>query len=96
MNLVKDEDGVLDIGRCDRVMDGRPLRAEMWAQDGVSALTIFFSTVGLDQADEAAAVQLALSERLATMRPEAEGSDFCEGLDQRRRSLRVVCQRGRG
>lgn len=73
VNLVKDEDGVLDIGWCDGVMsDGRPFRAEMWAQEGVSALTIFFSTVGLDQADDAAAVQLVLSERLVTMRPGAE------------------------
>jgi hypothetical protein len=39
----KDEDGVVDIGWCDGVLsDGRPFRAEMWAQDQVSCLTIFF------------------------------------------------------
>ncbi len=73
VNLVKDEDGVLDIGWCDGVLsDGRPFRAEMWAQDGISALTIFFSTAGLDPNEEAAAVQLALREGLVTMRPGAE------------------------
>lgn len=41
----KDEDGVIDVGWCDGVFsDGRPFRAEMWAQDQVSMLTIFFST----------------------------------------------------
>ena len=73
VNLVKDEDGVLDIGWCDGVMsDGRPFRAEMWAQDGVSALTIFFSSVGLDPTDDSAAVRLTLTEGLVTMKPGAE------------------------
>lgn len=44
----KDDDGIIDIGWCDGVLsDGRAFRAEMWAQNQVSMLTIFFSTVGI-------------------------------------------------
>lgn len=73
VNLVKDDEGVLDIGWCDGVMsDGRPFRAEMWAQDGISALTIFFSTADLDPEDDAAAVRLAQKEGLVKMKAGAE------------------------
>jgi hypothetical protein len=49
----KDEDGVIDIGWCDGVLsDGRPFRAEMWAQDHVSCLTFFFSTKGIENLDD--------------------------------------------
>ncbi len=45
----KDQDGVIDIGWCDGVLsDGRAFRAEMWAQDQVSMLTFFFSSIGLE------------------------------------------------
>ncbi len=47
--LTKDDDGVIDIGWCDGVLsDGRADRAEMWAQDQISLLTLFFSTVGME------------------------------------------------
>ena len=43
IHFTKDEDGVIDIGWCDGILsDGRAYRAEMWAQDQMSLLTIFF------------------------------------------------------
>jgi hypothetical protein len=49
---MKDQDGVIDVGWCDGVLsDGRAFRAEMWAQDQVSMLTVFFSTIGLENLD---------------------------------------------
>ena len=45
----RDEDGVIDIGWCEGVLsDGRAFRAEMWAQDQISMLTLFFSTAGFE------------------------------------------------
>ena len=44
----KDESGTLDIGWNEGVTtDGRPYRAEMWAFDGVSMVTIFISSKGM-------------------------------------------------
>jgi hypothetical protein len=69
---VKDEDGIVDIGWCDGVLsDGRPFRAEMWAQDGVSLLTIFFSTIGLEDLVQAQIKNLIVVEGLARFRPGA-------------------------
>jgi len=52
VHLTKDDDGVIDIGWCDGVLsDGRAYRAEMWAQDQISLLTIFFSTIGMEEFD---------------------------------------------
>lgn len=45
----KAEDGSIDIGWNEGFLsDARPFRAECWAQDQVTALTIFFSTKGLE------------------------------------------------
>ena len=46
VRLERDADGVMDIGWCEGLLsDGRPFRVEMWAQDQVSCLTIFFSAL---------------------------------------------------
>jgi hypothetical protein len=34
--------------------DGRPFRAEIWAQEGVSMITVFLSSLGIDTHDELA------------------------------------------
>jgi hypothetical protein len=69
---VKDEDDVIDIGWCEGVTsDGRPFRAEMWAQTGVSMLTVFFSRIGLEGLDEEALKQLLIKERIVSFRDEA-------------------------
>ncbi|MGH3430478.1 MAG: hypothetical protein ACRDQZ_23405 [Mycobacteriales bacterium] len=71
----KDEDGVLDLRWCDGVMtDGRAFRAELWAQDGVTALTAFFSTVGLENCDPDQIKQLVLDEGIASFRPGSKQS----------------------
>jgi GTP diphosphokinase / guanosine-3',5'-bis(diphosphate) 3'-diphosphatase len=50
-----DEDSQLDIGWDEGIFsDGRPYRAEAWAEDGATFLTFFFSTEGLEYCDEAA------------------------------------------
>ncbi len=65
----RDEDGVIDIGWCDGVMaDGRAFRAEMWAQGGVSMLTIFFSRIGIADLDQSQIKQLILAEGLVSFR----------------------------
>jgi hypothetical protein len=49
ISTVKGEDGVLDLGWCEGVLaDGRPFRAELWAQDQITVLTFFFSVLGLE------------------------------------------------
>ena len=48
-SLVKGDDGVVDIGSAEgRLSDGRPCLAELWAQDQVTCVVVFFSRVGLD------------------------------------------------
>jgi hypothetical protein len=75
IRMKKDEAGVIDIGWCDGVLsDGRPFRVEMWAQDGVDMLTIFFSTAGLDQCDDDALQQLVAREELVSF---ADGPRYC-------------------
>lgn len=65
VHFKKGEEGVLDVGWCDGVLsDGRAFRAEMWAQDQISMLTIFFSTVGMKELDAAAIRQLVHKEQL--------------------------------
>ena len=62
-----DDEGITEIGWCDGVLaDGRPFRAEMWAQDQVSMLTIFFSEVGLEQHDQDVLRKLVEAEGLIT------------------------------
>ena len=44
----KDESGTMDIGWNEGVTtDGRPYRAEMWTFEGVSMVTIFLSSIGM-------------------------------------------------
>ncbi len=46
---VKGEDGPIDLGWCEGALsDGRPFRAELWAQDQITVLTFFFSVLGLE------------------------------------------------
>lgn len=48
LSYVKSEDGQLDLGWNEGLMsDGRPFRMEMWATDGISMLTVFFSSSGI-------------------------------------------------
>ena len=52
---VKNGDGILDIGWTEGILsDGRPYRAELWAQDQITVLTVFFSVLGLEDFDAAA------------------------------------------
>lgn len=65
----KDEDGVIDVGWCDGVLaDGRAFHAEMWAQDQVSVLTVFFSTVGLEDLDQETIKHLVEQEGLVSFK----------------------------
>jgi hypothetical protein len=69
IHFSRDEDGVIDIGWCDGVFsDGRNFRAEMWAQDQISILTIFFSRVGIDDVDAEAITRVMEAEGLITFR----------------------------
>lgn len=72
IRLAKDEDGVVDIARCHGVSsDGRAFRAEMWAQDQISMLTIFFSTAGLEDLDPEAMKRFVEQEGLVSFRTTA-------------------------
>ncbi len=76
-SLTKDEDGVIDIGWHDGVMsDGRPFRAEMWAQGGVSMLTIFFSSQNIEHIDSDQIREVIVKEGLVAFRSQAD--TFCE------------------
>ena len=67
INHVKDEDGVLDIGWNEGLMsDGRPFRTEMWANDGISMLTVFFSASGRSDLNDEQMTDLILSEGFVT------------------------------
>ena len=56
---------MIDIGWCDGVLsDGRPFRAETWAQDGVTMLTIYFSNVGIEELDNDALCKFIQAEDL--------------------------------
>jgi hypothetical protein len=78
----KDEDGVLDIGWCDGVLsDGRPFRAEMWAQDQVSCLTIFFSTIEIEDFDDNAMQAFVENERLVSFKGERQYCTSAKWLD---------------
>jgi hypothetical protein len=78
--LTKDEHGVIDIGWCDGVIsDGRPFVAEMWAQDGISMLTIFFSSEGIDHLTSDQLKDLVAKEGLVTFR--AENESYCEAAE---------------
>jgi len=79
VRLSKDEDGITDLGWCDGVLsDGRAFRAEFWAQDQISMLTFFFSTIELENFDAAAMRQLVDRERLASFK--AGSSGHCQAV----------------
>jgi len=65
-NLVKTEaNPALDIGWEEGVLsDGRPFRAECWAEDGVTSLTFFVSTIGLETTSNREFAQLLETEGL--------------------------------
>lgn len=54
-NFQKSRDNpALDIGWAEGTLkDGRPYRAECWAEDGLTSLTLFFSTIGLESFTDA-------------------------------------------
>lgn len=63
------EDGSVDIGWDAGVLtDGRPWRAEAWAEAGVTVLTFFFSALGLEQATVAVLAGLLAREGLIRYR----------------------------
>ena len=49
-NFVKTQDNeALDLGWAEGIFrDGRPYRAEYWSEGGVSTMTVFFSTLGVE------------------------------------------------
>ena len=62
---VKNEEGEIDIGWCDGVLsDGRAFRAEMWAQDQISVLTIYFSVADFPDMDDTEMKRFVETERL--------------------------------
>src|SRR5215475_9406404 len=76
VRILKDESGMIDIGWCEGVLsDGRAFRAEMWAQDHVSSLTIFFSTLGLEALDPEEICALVEQEGLVSF--EAGAESYC-------------------
>lgn len=81
LNHVKDEDGILDIGWSEGVLaDGRAYRAEMWAQDGVSMLTFFFSSAEIADLDQDQLKERVVAEGLVAFKPGAReicGAKLC-------------------
>lgn len=60
-----DENPALDIGWAEGTLkDGRPYRAECWAEDGVTSLTLFFSTIGCESFTDADFAELLEAEGL--------------------------------
>jgi uncharacterized protein (DUF433 family) len=72
-NFVKtDENDQIDLAcREGAFADGRPYRAELWAQDQLTCLTVFFSSAGLEQLTNAAACDLLEREGIVTYTPTA-------------------------
>ena len=76
---MKDEDGMIDIGWCEGVLsDGRAFRAELWAQDQVSSLTLFFSAIGLETLEQDAMKHFVEKEGLVTFKK--SGPTYCQAL----------------
>jgi len=76
---MKDEDGVIDIGWCEGILsDGRAFRAEMWAQDQISSLTFFFSTIGLETLEQDEMKHFVEKEGLVTFKK--SGPTYCQAL----------------
>ncbi len=75
VNRTKDADGVIDVGWCEGVLsDGRPFRAEIWAQGGISMLTFFFSARGIEGLSADALVERLVAENLLGFRAGARRS----------------------
>jgi hypothetical protein len=82
VHLSRDEDGVIDIGWCEGVLfDGRNFRAEMWAQDQISMLTIFFSRAGIDDVDADRIVWVMEDEGLVKFRDPGGKKCNCVKID---------------
>ncbi len=84
-NVVRTADNhTLDIGWSEGVLrDGRPYRIEAWAADGITSLTCFFSTFGLDALTDAdcgallereGLLRFDTPERWVTLRPFTDAS----------------------
>lgn len=59
------ENPALDIGWAEGTLkDGRPYRAECWAEDGLTSLTFFLSTIGLQTLSDAGFAELLDAEGL--------------------------------
>ena len=71
-NFTKTGDNdVLDIGWNEGVLtDGRPYRAECWAQDQATYLTFFFPSSGIESLDKDECAALLERERLVEWGPE--------------------------
>jgi len=74
VRFLRDETGMIDVGWCEGVMsDGRAFRAEMWSQDDVSSLTIFFSAIGLEELEAEDLLALVEGEGLVSL---VDGADM--------------------
>lgn len=59
------DDESIDLGFCEGVLsDGRPYRAEVWAESQITMLTFFFSSIGLEHASDEVLTQLLVDEGL--------------------------------
>ena len=84
---VKNEEGEIDIGWCDGVLsDGRAFRAEMWAQDQISVLTIFFSVADFPDLNDTELMKFVETERLCK---------FKDGSPQHCSASKIVDDAGR-
>lgn len=64
------ENDVIDIGVSEgHLRDGRPYRAELWAQDQVTSITFFIPRTNGEILDDAATVRLLEDEGLVTFGP---------------------------
>lgn len=73
LRIVRDHTGMIDIGWCEGVLsDGRAFRAEMWSEANVSSLTIFFSTLGLEDLEPEEICGLVEAEGLVAFPEEGE------------------------
>ena len=65
------ENDVIDIGNAQGFLtDDRPYVAELWAQDQATFLTMFFSSVGMDDLTDEGGATLVEREGLAKLGPE--------------------------
>jgi hypothetical protein len=60
-----EDDDAIDLGWAEGVFtDDRPYRCESWATDGISLVTVFFSSLQLENATNESLSQLLVSEKL--------------------------------